>query len=438
MLKDAFASMTESFKEVGKTARQNNSNFIADLPYYGVPEDSDPKKNIIPLATPSKFLDIIDVVCTAEEFSPAGKINVLKSRLLGPALTHWQNFKGATWDEAKTHLLLLFPEVECYTSVTAKIASLKHEPREQISQYASRIVQIFDTMQRLHPSKRYANEVKESDSIRKLLDVLPQTDRKWIKIDDPSNNFFEVLRQILTYCERETILKLSIEDIKREQKTKSGTFEVNNTQNVNNISNAQNQKQNAQQPPVKGQSANNQADTNKNKDKTCHYCKNRGHISSECRKKARAELANNDTKNGNQSSKKSNNGKNFEYNPNYKSKNNGNKQNLRCNFCNLVGHTIAECHNRQKQDYNNQSANNSNMFCKYCKCSGHLIAVCKKRIYVEDQRARGNYNASNNSNYSNPGANYSGGNNNDRRCYSCNATSHIARYCPNKGNNQNF
>ena len=190
MLKDALASMTESFKEVGKTARQNNSNFIADLPYYGVPEDSDPKKNIIPLATPSKFLDIIDVVCTAEEFSPAGKINVLKSRLLGPALTHWQNFKGATWDEAKAHLLLLFPEVECYASITAKIASLKREPREQISQYASRIVQIFDTMQRLHPSKKYADEVKQSDSIRKLLDALPQADRKWIKIDDPSNNFF--------------------------------------------------------------------------------------------------------------------------------------------------------------------------------------------------------------------------------------------------------
>ena len=63
--------------------------------------------------------------------------------------------------------------------------------------------------------------------------MLPQSDRKWIKISDPvANTFWDVLRQILEYVEEETNLKLTIEDIERETKLKTGAVEVNNSQDT--------------------------------------------------------------------------------------------------------------------------------------------------------------------------------------------------------------
>ena len=82
-LKDAILDIAKSFKDVGKSAKQNSANFVGDLPYFGVPEDSDAKKNIIPISSPNRFLDIIYAVCDKEEFTDAGKISVMKSRLLG-------------------------------------------------------------------------------------------------------------------------------------------------------------------------------------------------------------------------------------------------------------------------------------------------------------------------------------------------------------------
>ena len=41
-----------------------------------------------------------------------------------------------------------------------------------------------------------------------------------------------MLKQILTYVETETSLKLTMEEIDKEQKAKSETIDVNNTQNV--------------------------------------------------------------------------------------------------------------------------------------------------------------------------------------------------------------
>ena len=106
----------------------------------------------------------------------------------------------AVGNEAKKHLLLLYPEVQSYTSVMNKIPKLKREKQEQICEYATRVNQTYNTLQRLHPTNNYPNEVKQSDSIRKLLEVLPVPDRKWITISDPVNNtYWEVLRQILEY-----------------------------------------------------------------------------------------------------------------------------------------------------------------------------------------------------------------------------------------------
>ena len=177
----AFKLMSDSFKEIGIAAKQNSTNFLGDIPFYGVSKDFDKNKNIIPLNEPTRFLDIIDLITDKADFTIPGKIKVLKSKLLGPALEHWNTYDGGeNWDNAKLHLLKLFPEVQSYTSVMAKVPFLKREQKEQISQFATRIVKMYDTLQRLHPSGNYHDKVKQSDSIRKLLEVLPLPDRKWI------------------------------------------------------------------------------------------------------------------------------------------------------------------------------------------------------------------------------------------------------------------
>ena len=109
----------------------------------------------------------------------------------------------------------------------SKIAKLKRESNEQISNYATRVLQHFNTLQRLHPSgaAAYPNAVKQSDSIIKLLELLPTADRKWIKTDQPLvNTYYEVLKQILSYVEKEPSLKLTIDDIEKEVSKNQGLF----------------------------------------------------------------------------------------------------------------------------------------------------------------------------------------------------------------------
>ena len=160
-LKDALLEVATAFCK-----KQNAANFTGDLPYFGVPVEVDLKKYIIPISAPNRFLDIISAVCDREEFTDSGKIAVLKSRLLGPAVEHWNWFEeGQNWAKAREHLLLLYPEVESYTTVMAKAQSLKREKQEQIGAFAGRVKVLYDTLRRLHPSAKYDKEVQEQDMI---------------------------------------------------------------------------------------------------------------------------------------------------------------------------------------------------------------------------------------------------------------------------------
>ena len=86
---------------------------MAEIPYYGFPPASNKNKSIIPLTEPNRFLDLVDLITDRADFTVAGKVNVLKSKLLGPALEHWSIYTGgADLDAAKRHLLLLYPEVQ--------------------------------------------------------------------------------------------------------------------------------------------------------------------------------------------------------------------------------------------------------------------------------------------------------------------------------------
>ena len=98
---------------------------------------------------------------------------------------------------------------------------------------------------------------------------------------------------------------------------------------------------------------------------------------------------------------------------------------MRCNFCNIKGHGIANCRHRQKEEYNNAGNQGSGtIWCKYCKCAGHSIALSKTRINKLSQGGGGNPN------HNNSGANSF--NTNQRRCFRCNELAHIAKYCNKK------
>merc|ERR1712179_571083 len=102
---------------------------------------------------------------------------------------HSNNYAGGdSWQAAVDHLLSMFPEVQSYTSAITKVTQLKRENKEQISQYATRIVKTFNNLQKLHPGGNYHDNVRQSGPIRKLLDLLPLQDRKWIKISNPAEN----------------------------------------------------------------------------------------------------------------------------------------------------------------------------------------------------------------------------------------------------------
>ena len=87
-MKDAFKDMSDSFKQIGLAAKQNSTNFLGDIPYYGVSKNSEKSKSIISLNETTRFLSIVDVMTDKANFTTSGKINVLKTRLLGPALEH--------------------------------------------------------------------------------------------------------------------------------------------------------------------------------------------------------------------------------------------------------------------------------------------------------------------------------------------------------------
>merc|ERR1711895_177594 len=86
--------------------------------------------------------------------------------------------------QAKQYLLEMYPEVISYPTVKDNIHKMKRESGEQISNYATRVRKAYNTLQRVHPSRRYSDATKQTDSIIKLLEILPESDRLWIRTEN--------------------------------------------------------------------------------------------------------------------------------------------------------------------------------------------------------------------------------------------------------------
>ena len=81
-VRQALVDMANAMHQVGTTARQNNTNFLSDIPYFGIPPAQDKRKTIIPLGETNRFLDIVDTVTDNDDFTVAGKIAVLRGSYL--------------------------------------------------------------------------------------------------------------------------------------------------------------------------------------------------------------------------------------------------------------------------------------------------------------------------------------------------------------------
>ena len=425
-IKSAMMDVSQSMRQVGRTARQNNTSFISEIPYFGVPPETYKNKSIIPLNEPRRFLDTIDTLTDTEDFNEAGKIAVLKSRLLGPAQEYFTDYDGgADWLLAKQYLLEMYPEVISYPTVKDNIQKMKRECGEQISNYATRVRKAYNTLQRVHPSRGYSDATKQSDSIIKLLEILPESDRLWIRTENADvNTFSNVLQQILIYVEKRTNLKLSMEAIQKESSSKPGTIEVNQVVDTSGGKPPDKSGKNQTGKAFGGQGFK-QGD--KTVGKACYHCKKVGHVISQCRKKKFEEWLKSQPKSGSNVSQSSQpNNSNFKYNLGYSQ--------VRCTHCGKNGHSVDICRHRLNAmatastaeglvfDKNASSGQGlgQNIQCRYCKGMGHMKDTCQKLAYKNANKVASGQQGS--SAYI-------------RKCYVCDDTSHLARSCPKKSQN---
>ena len=106
--------------------------------------------------------------------------------------------------------------------------------------------------------------------------------------------------------------------------------------------------------------------------KQCYCCSKNRHIHSEYRNR-KCDVVNKTVSNAHTHASNNNS---FKYNP-YSS-----QRGLRCFFCNIKNHRIAECRFKQKAEYNSNGGIIFK-FCRYCKCAGHVIEHCRKRMFKE-------------------------------------------------------
>ena len=110
--------------------------------------------------------------------------------------------------------------------------------------------------------------------------------------------------------------------------------------------------------------------------KQCYCCSENRHIHSEYRNR-KCDVVNKTVSNAHTHASNNNS---FKYNPKvqYSQRSRG----MRCFFCNIKNHRIAECRFKQKAEYNSNGGIIFK-FCTYCKCAGHVIEQCRKRMFKE-------------------------------------------------------
>ena len=209
---EAIRSMKDAFEAIALSSKQNDMRTLMELPYFGIVSDPENKKWITDSC--NELLDHVDKATRDESWNDSGRIKVLRSKLLGPALEYFNDFTGDTMAEAKTYLLKMFHDPTTHASVSAEIERLKRRNGEQFPYLAIRISKLYAKLKRVSTDDLTDNWIEKSKK-ELLLKLCPGAVRNFVKVDEDS--FDKVLKGVLDYLETNTQHKLTRADIDAER-----------------------------------------------------------------------------------------------------------------------------------------------------------------------------------------------------------------------------
>ena len=402
---EAIRQMQEAFEAVALQTRNNDMKNLTELPYFGTPSDTDAKKWITDSCT--ELISHVEKATAGDTWNDQGRIRVLRSRLLGPALEYINEFSGVTMEEAKTYLLKMFHDPTTYASVSAEIEKCKRRNGEQIPFLAIRISKLYSRLKRVSTNDLTPEWIEKSKK-ELLLKLLPGAVRNFVKVDD--DTYDVLLKGILDYLETNTQHKLTRADIENERERQIKQINMIHEKNNKN-------------PPDTSNKNTNKTQTEQNNTKTENDVTIAAVTGS-------TETPNIPNQNGN-------NGNNHFYRGRGRGRNYGGRGRGRGNFHGGFrgrgrgrgrGYFRYDRRDNRNFGYNNNNQgyrDHSQYQCYACKQYGHIARFCDKGATSVNES--GNANST-----------QQGNNNNKPRekgpitCWSCQGLNHIAKDCRNK------
>ena len=235
---EAIRQMKEAFEAVAVQTRNNDMRNLTELPYFGIASDPEGKKWVTDSC--NEFIAHVEKATTGDAWNDQGRIRVLRSKLLGPALEYFNDFEGENVDEATAFLYRMFHDPTTYASVSAEIERFKRRTGEQIPFIAIRIAKLYQKLKRVSTAD-LTDEWIDKSKKELLLKLMPGAVRNFVKVDE---DIYDVLlEKIVDYLEINSQHNLTRADIDTErekeirrinlikEKASKATSETNNKNN---------------------------------------------------------------------------------------------------------------------------------------------------------------------------------------------------------------
>ena len=199
--KELLVELKDIFKDVSSQNKRDNVLTLNDLPYFGIDPAADAKKWIIPLEECVQFLDMVEKQTEDVDFSEKGRIRVLKTHLLGNAQNYWKGFRGDSWGLARAFLLARYPDINDYDSYMDKVRALKRKPDEQMCNYATRVEDAWDKLQKeAGGTMSDAQILKDKKST--LIAACPAEIKNFVDVTSDAVTYAMALKGITSWLER--------------------------------------------------------------------------------------------------------------------------------------------------------------------------------------------------------------------------------------------
>ena len=388
-------SMKVAFEEVATANKTNDYRRLPELPFFGIlPKNND---KIWVMKDLKQFLEHIESATPNDSWNDSGRIEVLRSKLLGTRRDVFCKFKGDTWELAKQFLLLKFPQTVTYQKKFKELNTLKRNKGEQLMDLAGRISLIWDDIESVAPTLSAGRAVQSKET---FLNLIPSCVRTQVNVD--TDTYEQIVAKAVAYLELNPQLKVTESDIENETNSmvpvlnivkKSDNEKNDNTSNVK--PNAPNPKENAnknvvgESPPIQnsGNLPSFRGGFGAQRGKGGFNNRGRGRGG---RGRGRGRGGFNQRGRGNgyrgrggNSNRNSGYGGNNGYGGgNY---NNYNKSNIECFKCKKFGHYARECwsninqtntNSNEQGNNNSEQTNNEVIICYKCKGQNHKANTC--------------------------------------------------------------